>query len=93
MIDRVEAAGGAVWNTTALFSAVDPTPAAGRARSIVIHPGGTLVPISALRRWLGDRDVHEFEIRSGFPDDDEKRILDLFPQAEIVKHYPNVDVR
>jgi hypothetical protein len=87
LINRVEAGGGEVW-------AWDPdTPvtipeeiwAPHHRHLIVIKPGTQFVQISRVRRWLGDQNVRRIDIPGVFSDDDEKRILELFPGVEVVK--------
>jgi hypothetical protein len=77
LIERVEAAGG-----TASSVKYYPLP------SITIQPGAQSDQISAARRWLGDRAITQITIPDNFSDDDEKQILDRFPETEVVKYWP-----
>jgi hypothetical protein len=87
LIERVEADGGFVYYLGSCIEApVIEMPASHR--EIVIKPSMQPAPISTIRRWLGDRNLERIVIQNDFPDHDEKRILDLFPQTEVRKIYP-----
>ena len=78
MISRVRAAGGTVSNGPKFIE----------IPSITIKPGNTPHPVSVVRRLFGDDSVTQISVPHTFPDSDEKRILDLFPEAEVVKFWP-----
>lgn len=78
LIARVRSAGGFVQTDSKLLL----------LPSIRIKPGNLPQPVSAVRRWFGDYPVSQISVPHQFPDADEKRILDLFPEAEVVKFWP-----
>lgn len=92
LIERVRASSGLAANFSPMpvggADCVDlsgsPTFSKPSLPAIRIEPGDKRVPISTIRRWMGDVDVNLIVIPSDFPDGDEKRILDLFPGAEIM---------
>jgi hypothetical protein len=96
LIERVEAAGGTVSGGVEEW--FDPrfmkTPPKSQSAwdyipEIVIDPGTPpFGEISKVRRWLGDRSIISIRIPGDFPDDEEKRIHDLFPHTTISKFYP-----
>lgn len=78
MIERVEAAGG-VASAGEKFV---------RMPAITIKLGNMPHPIPFIRRWLGDRAIMQISLPHTFPESEEKRILDLFPETEVVVFWP-----